>query len=1285
MTTTKYGFAKLGDSNYGIWQAQMRSLLRTKGLETALEDAEDPDSGKALGLIILAVEDYLVPSVSTADNAAAAWETLRTLYQQRSNAQVLKLKLDLASLRKERAESITKYVARARTISEQLTAAGQPAGDTDIVLAVLAGLPEEYGMLRTVMELADPLPRLDDLLGKLLLIEQRTPSTDNTDKAYFTKGKPSKPGYGGSRSRHDGAGSSRTSDKSCFYCGKKGHFKRDCRKRIADEKAGTTKPSLVALSAMERSPSDWVLDSGASRHMTGDKCLLVNTRPLEQPVTITYGNGQQGIAETVGDVILRPDRLILRDVLYVPGNAVNLLSIKMATAAGASFNFHQGGCDIVYDGKTLATAKGEHGLYSIECGYASFNPALLVTPKETAELWHNRLGHLGYKNLARMVDKKMVKGINVSPQELLEADKEACEPCLKGKQTRLPFTTSESTTSQPLELVHMDLCGPLEYTSLGRARYVATFVDDYTGLSVVRPLEYKSSVKYCVKDVLTQMENQTGLRVKAVRTDNGSEYLNAVLGDFYKEKGIKHERTVPYTPQQNGKAERLNRTLMEKVRAMLADSGLPKALWAEAIVTASLLRNVSPFKDNAKTPFQMFYGKAPSIARLRTFGCRAYIHTPKEKRGKLDDVSTPGIMVGYAENTKGYRILLDDQETVVISRDVVFDETSRRGKESTVVSAGSSDNQDDKPPEQDGDDSDSGNDSGDDANGAGGDNGESGGNSDGHDTEPGDDPAPPSAPIKRYPTRSRNAPSEWWRAQSTASSFLADITEPSTAEQALNGDHANEWRTAMDEEMASLLENETWNLEKLPPGAMAIPVKWVFKVKRDADGNVDRFKARLVAKGFKQREGIDFDEVYAPVGKFSTLRTLIAKVTAEDMELHQLDVKTAFLNGYLEEDLWIEQPPGYEEGGPDMACHLKKSLYGLKQAPRAWHARLHEELDKIGFKASQADPGLHISKGLKAYVLIYVDDILIASKNMRNGKRIKDLLQQAFDARDLGEASYFLGISITRDRGSKTTKLSLERMTKEIVETYGLTDGKTKGVPLSPSIKLAKEEGDMLDKEAYPYSQLVGSLMYLAVTTRPDISYAVGALARYMSCPTTTHWQAAKGVVRYLAGTTSYGIIYSGESVEFTGYSDADYAGDIDTRRSTTGYVFIMNGGAISWQSKHQPTVAASTSEAEYMAAAAAVKEGLWLRKLLADLDIPTGTISIMADNQSAIKLLRNPISSIRSKHIDVVHHFAQERVMRKEVAFHYVKTQDMVADVLTKAVPEVTHKRCCDGMGLST
>lgn len=276
-----------------------------------------------------------------------------------------------------------------------------------------------------------------------------------------------------------------------------------------------------------------------------------------------------------------------------------------------------------------------------------------------------------------------------------------------------------------------------------------------------------------------------------------------------------------------------------------------------------------------------------------------------------------------------------------------------------------------------------------------------------------------------------------------------------------------------------------------------------------------------------------------------------------------------------------------------------------------------------------------------------------------------------------------LGIKIIRDRGSGTLWLSQELMATELVAKYGLEQSKTKRVPLSPAMKLAKDEGETLDKERYPYSQLVGSLMYLSVSTRPDIAFAVGALARYMSCPTSVHWIAAKGVLRYLAGTKDYRLKFGGSSIQLVGYCDADYAGDLDTRRSTTGYVFIMNGAAISWQSKRQPTVAVSTTEAEYMAAAAAVKEGLWLRKLLADFGIGIDTVKMLADNQSAIKLLRNPISSLRSKHIDVVHHFARERVMRKEVAFIYTATDSMIADVMTKALPNVKHVYCCSGMGV--
>ena len=406
------------------------------------------------------------------------------------------------------------------------------------------------------------------------------------------------------------------------------------------------------------------------------------------------------------------------------------------------------------------------------------------------------------------------------------------------------------------------------------------------------------------------------------------------------------------------------------------------------------------------------------------------------------------------------------------------------------------------------------------------------------------------------------------------------------------------------------------------------------------------------------------------------------------MELHQLDVKTAFLNGELAEDerVFITQPQGYESG-TGLACHLNKTLYGLKQAPRAWHERLFTELEAIGFKASDADPGLFIYNGKSSntYLLVYVDDILITASSLEAVSTVKERLMATFDARDLGEVNHYLGMKIIRDRGSRTISMSQELMVREIVEQFGLSDAKTMSTPLSLSIKLNAEDGDLLDTEVYPYSQLVGKLMYLMVCTRPDIAYAVGVLSRYMSKPRLPHWQAAKGVVRYLAGTADYSLTFTGGDLSLTGYCDADYAGDTDTRRSTTGYVFVLGGGAITWQSKRQQTVAASTTEAEYMAAAAAVKEGLWLRKLLIDLSIPINIISILADNQSAIKLLRNPISSLRSKHIDVIHHFARERVMRKEVAFRYVKTEDQLADCLTKALPTSKHQMCCDGMGIGS
>ncbi|PSC67710.1 Retrovirus-related Pol poly from transposon TNT 1-94 [Micractinium conductrix] len=378
-------------------------------------------------------------------------------------------------------------------------------------------------------------------------------------------------------------------------------------------------------------------------------------------------------------------------------------------------------------------------------------------------------------------------------------------------------------------------------------------------------------------------------------------------------------------------------------------------------------------------------------------------------------------------------------------------------------------------------------------------------------------------------------------------------------------------------------------------------------------------------------------------------------------------------------------PTGYTLGKPTLCCKLNKALYGLKQAPRAWYQTLKAELAKLGFTASQADAGLFISTdpSKPAYLLTYVDDILIVTPKTTSSAAIKQKLMAAFEARDLGNATFFLGMDLIRDRTAKTIKLAQSRNIKDLLSKYGMDDAKTASTPANASIKLTKQ-GTPLDTQTHSYSALVGSLMYLSICTRPDIAQAVGALARHMANPTTDHWTAAKTVLRYLTGTPDIGITFGAGPPGLQVFCDADHAGDIDTRRSTTGYAFIFNGGAISWASRLQPTVAASTTEAEYISAATTIKEGLWLRKLFQDLSLDLHTVAICADSQTALKLLKNPIVSNRSKHIDVVHHFARERVARNEVTFEYISTESMVADALTKPVPATKFNFCRAGMGLS-
>ena len=1285
----------LGESNYAVWNVRIKCLLIQKGLWACTEmlppdgdeEAKTKDA-KAKATILLNVRDQHLASLASHDTAASMWAQLASIYKAKSLARRLQLRKELTNLRMDPSESATAYLDRGRALSTELCASGHTVNEDDVVLAVLAGLPKAYEATVTFLEMADKVPSLNDLLPKLLTVEQRQHCHEET-ALYTRDGKKTFGGPGDWRGRRTysntkqdswrpgGASSSNSKDKECYYCHKKGHIKAECRQRLRDEGAAQpnahTAVALMATRAGTAQQADvWTIDSGASRHVTPHKHLLNDYKDMDCAVSIMFGNGDTeeaagtGTVEMTTSVAGRTTKMTLLDVLYVPKATINLFSVKQATKHGATVQFSTDQCDITKTGALVARATCYGGLFAMRTTYETHvERAYLAQPIETPELWHRRFGHLGYGSLSKLVRGDMVNGIGVKAEEFNEEKTKLCEPCELSKAHRGPYPPSTHTkATQPLHLVHMDVCGPMPTTSLGGNRYFATFLDDFTGLSVVRPVAHKSDVPEVVKQVITQLEARSGHRVRNVRTDRGGEYLNKILDSFYAEKGIVHQKTAPYTPEQNGAAERLNRTLMERVRAMLEENKISTALWAEAVATANYIRNRSPSLDRIRTPWELFNQTKPDVSGLRVFGAKAYVHVPKARRNKLQPVSEKGILVGYEPESKAYRVLLDTNK-IKISADVTFDEAAGARaaplpSPRSLVNNDSEDELDTRQPVANNDLPEPG-------------------TEDFQDVNDEEDPVPAPATVNKYNLRDRATIAKpLWRAN-----VAQVLAEPLTYEEAMSSPDSKLWKQAMDEEMGSLWANKTYELGPLPHGSRAIAAKWIFKIKRDANGHTERYKARLVVKGFMQREGVDFDEVYAPVSKHTTLRTMLSIVAAQDLELRQLDVTTAFLNGELEEDIYMKQPPGYETGGPNTVCHLKRALYGLRQAPRAWHTRLKLELEKIGLHASEADPGLFIlPQEDMLYLLVYVDDILVACKQPSTADKVVAQLKSAFDVRDLGPAKFFIGIEITRDRGAHSLKIGQRRMVSELLAKYALADCNPRSTPLSTSTKLINEEDNPLDDPAY--SELVGSLLYLSVCTRPDIAHAVGVLSRFMSKPSATHFTAAKGVLRYLAGTPDYGITYKpGDTTELMGYCDADYAGDLDTRRSTTGYAFLLNSGIISWSSRRQPTVAVSTTEAEYMAAAAAVKEALWLRKLFNDFNCATGTITIFCDNQSAIKLLKNYVASARSKHIDVIYHFARERVARKEVDFSYCSTHDMVADSLTKALPDSGFAACRSGMGM--
>ncbi|CAJ2645756.1 unnamed protein product [Trifolium pratense] len=1112
----------------------------------------------------------------------------------------------------------------------------------------------------------------DELLGLFLLLS--LPESWETFRVSITSSSPksvvsletAKGGILNKEMRRKAQGTSSQSEWRKDNKGKKGKQKqRDHEDHDDDCVTTAINDDLVILRDHESinlvsGESMWIVDSGATLHVTPRKEFFTSYTSGD------FGGlkmGNDGVAKVigVGDICLQTNmgmQLLLRDVNHAPDVRFNLISVHMLDDCGYDNHFGSGKWKLSKGNLVVARGEKTSKLYWTKALVAR-DSVNAIDMK--ASLWHRRLSHISEKGLNVLAKKDVLPGLK-------NADLEKCSHCMTGKQTRVSFKKHPpSRKSELLQLVHSDVCGPLKVKSFSGALYFFTFIDDCSRKLWVYAIKTKDQVLEKFKEFHALVERQSGKKLKCVRSDNGGEYCG--LFDVYcKQQGIAHEKTPPKTPQLNGLAERMNRTLVERVRCMLSEAKLPQHYWGEALYTAVHVINLTPnVVLNSEVPDKIWFGKTVKYDHLRVFGSKAFVHVPKDERSKLDAKSKQCIFISYGQDEFGYKFYDPIGNKLIRSRDVVFmedqiiediDKVEKTTPEKDVSLSNidpvrlpvhnldtiGGDVQNGEPHDYVDDqqlgeevyilaDNDEENDMSQDEN-----LGE----------------APESSQVQLRRSNRQRQPSTRYNSDEYVT--LTDEGEPEYFQEAMESDENQKWLDAMNDEMKSLHDNHTYDLVKLPKGKRALENWWIYRVKHESNSESPRYKARLVVKGFRQRKGVDFNEIFSPVVKMSSIRTVLGLAATLDLEVEQMDVKTVFLHGDLEEEIYMKQPDGFQvKGKEDYVCRLRKSLYGLKQAPMQWYKKFESVMSEQGYKKTTSDHCVFVRKIFNddfIILLLYVDDMLIVGKNISNIDRLKKQLGESFAMKDMGEAKQILGIRITRDIKEKKLWMSQEHYIKRVLQRFQMENSKAVSTPLATHFKLSSKQSPSNEDETFymkrvPYASDVGSLMYLR-------------------------------------GTTCMRLCFGGDKPTLEGYSDSDMAGDIDSRESTSGYMIKFAGGVVAWQSRLQKCVALSTTEAEFIAITEAYKELLWLKKFLQELGFVQDKYVLFVDSQSAIHLGKNPTFHNRSKHIDVRYYWIRDVLDAKLLELVKVHTDDNGSDMMTKMLPRGKFEACCDIAGLA-